>query len=67
MAEKKMRRVVVTAYPYASQNAEFEIPGDMDPESCEAQEYIRDHFNELSFDEPDLDYRGTEFDIGPLW
>ena len=58
-----MKKVTITAYPYARQTAEFEIPENLDDH--EEAEYIREHWKEIKFGKPELDYRGTDFDVYP--
>ena len=55
------KTVSVTAYPYAVQNGEIDIPNNISSEKI--QEYIRDHWNEIRFGDPELDYRGTDFEF----
>ena len=54
-------KVRVIAYPYAVQYGEIEVPNDVKGEDL--QEYISEHFDEVAFGEPELDYQGTEFDF----
>ena len=51
----------VTAYPYATQNGWIDVPPFIPEENV--QEYIENHFSEIEFDPPELDYNGTDFDI----
>ena len=52
----------IIAYPYATQNGTIAVPTDIKEEDL--QDYISEHFDEVVFEkEPELDYRGTEFDI----
>lgn len=53
-----MREVHITAYPYAAQTGIIEVPDGVD-----AEKYIKEHWNEVTFDEPELDYCGTDFDV----
>lgn len=59
-AEKKMKTVCVRAYPYATQEAEFMVPAGLSPE--EEHAFIEEHFKEIRFGAPDLDYKGTDFE-----
>ena len=52
--------VYVTAYPYASVTGTLEIPETV--QSDDIDEYINEHFDEIKFDEPELDYRNPDFD-----
>ena len=57
-----MKTATITAYPYATQTGLLNIPDDItDPD--ERKEYIENHWNEIEFGEPALDYCGTDFDI----
>ncbi len=58
-----MANKLVTAYPYARQSGEINVPDEIkdDEEACE--EYIREHWNDIKFDEVSLDYKGTDFDV----
>lgn len=49
----------ITFYPYATQTATLDIPEDVD----DVNEYIREHWSEIEFDEVELDYCGTDFDM----
>lgn len=53
-----MSKYLITAFPYATQYGRLEIPDDVE----EVKEYIKDHWNEIQFEEPELDYCGTDFD-----
>lgn len=59
-AEKKMKKVCVRAYPYATQEAEFMVPAGLSPE--EEHAFIEEHFKDIRFGAPDLDYKGTDFE-----
>ncbi len=52
----------VTAYPYAVQYGSLIVPDELS-DQAEIEEYVREHFDEIEFGEPDLDYAGTVFDI----
>lgn len=58
------KAVLVTAYPYAAQSAKFNIPAGLSPE--EERRYIEEHFKEIHFGAPKLDYKRTEFDYEEL-
>ena len=45
-----------TATPYATQHGTITVPDDV----VVTEDYIRDHWNEVKLDEPELDYRGTD-------
>ena len=61
MEEKRTRTISITAYPYAHQEGTLEIPTDLTED--EVREYVKDHFDDIDFDEVELDYVGTDFDI----
>lgn len=50
---------LVIAYPYATQSGTITVPDNTN----DVNEYIKDHWDDIEFDEPDLDYCGTDFDI----
>ena len=49
-------------HPYADQYAEIEIPHNITGTPA-IKEYIENHWHEIQFEEPDLDYSGTDFEI----
>lgn len=51
----------ITAQPFATQYGTIEVPDGLSEE--EVREYVNDHFNDIEFDEPDLDYAGTDIEI----
>lgn len=51
----------VTATPYTTQYGTIDVPADLPEERYEA--YVREHFGEIKFNEPSLDYAGTDIDI----
>ena len=62
MAKNKNTKTVnVTAYPYAVQYGSIEVDKNLSGE--ELTEYISEHWDEIQFGEPDLDYCGTDFDV----
>lgn len=54
-----MAKYHITAYPYATQSGEINIPDDI----TDVKAYVEEHWNEIEFDEPDLDYAGTDFEV----
>lgn len=54
-----VREVSVTAYPYASVEGTIKVPATVE----DVASYIAEHFNEICFSEPQLDFCGTEMDI----
>ena len=59
--EGEMRIVSITASPYATQYGELLVPKSLTGEKL--REYIRNHWGEIPFGEPELDYVGTDFEI----
>lgn len=57
----KPRTYSVTAYPYATQFGTIEVPADVDEENV--RDWIEEHFDEIDFSSPELDYCGTDFDV----
>ena len=57
-----VREVCVTVHPYATQYGTIGVP-----ERCQTEEEIRqfidEHFDWIAFGEPDLDYKGTDFEF----
>jgi len=56
-----MAKVIVVAYPYATVCAEFDVPDGLDEEKT--HEYVKNHWNNVPFGKPDLDFAGTDFDV----
>lgn len=50
----------IVAYPYAKQYGTIEIP-DSVPEE-EVDSYIETYWEKIKFEEPELDYAGTDFE-----
>lgn len=57
---KGTKIVHVTAYPYATQSADIEIPAGMSPE--EEHSYIEENFKNIQFGSPSLDYDGIDYE-----
>lgn len=53
------RKITITFYPYAIQYGTIEVDEDVNV----TDKYISEHFNEIKFEEPELDYVGTDFEI----
>ena len=49
MEQKRTRTISITAYPYAHQEGTLEIPLDLTED--EVREYVKDHFDDIDFDE----------------
>ena len=56
-----MKELTIVAYPYASQTGTLYVPDHIPPEDYE--QYVEDHFRDIIFQDPELDYRGTDFDV----
>ena len=54
-------KVSVEAYPYACVHGEIDVPDDM--EEYKIKQYVFEHWENIEFGEPDLDYAGTDFEI----
>ena len=48
----------VTAYPYAVTYGSINVPDDIE----DVREYISEHWDEIEFGQPVLDYCGTDFE-----
>ena len=62
MLQKEMNTtisVTVTAYPYATQYGKIEIPEGVE----DIRSYVSEHWDEIKFNEPDLDYAGADFEV----
>ena len=63
-----MKKISVQAYPFVTVTGSIDVPEGLTVD--EIYNYIRDHFNDIDFDEDalflrfrDLDFGGTDFDI----
>ena len=56
-----MKTIFVTAYPYATQFGKILIPDDIDDK--DVRDYLSEHFDEIKFEEPELDYCGCDFEV----
>ena len=56
-----MRDKNVVAFPYATVCGTIRIPENMPAEK--EQEYIEEHFGEIKFNEPTLDFAGAYFEF----
>ena len=59
-----MKQYHITAYPYATQTGIISVPAGVGDDDI--NDYIIEHWNEIKFDEPELDYAGTDFEIGEV-
>ena len=57
----KTRTLNVIAYPYAVMYGTIEVP--MEVTDDELDGYVTEHFDDVKFGEPQLDFKGTDFDI----
>ncbi len=57
----KTRTLNVTAYPCAVVSGTIEIPADVPDDKLDA--YVSEHFDDVDFGEPQLDFADTDFDI----
>lgn len=55
-----MKLYNITAYPYAMQRGFLRIPDTVSED--EMDEYIKKHWDGIEFEEPELDYAGTDFE-----
>ncbi len=56
----------ITFYPFAFQDAFLFIPKADLPSlrnADEIKEYVREHWEDIEFYDPELDYAGTDFDV----
>ena len=59
-----MKQYRVTAYPYATQTGIISVPASVGDDDI--YDYITEYWNKIKFDEPELDYAGTDFEIGEV-
>ena len=57
-----MKEVWVTAYPFTVREGYIDVPDEI-TDSGKIKSYITAHWDEITFCQPDFDYRGTDFDI----
>ena len=51
--------VTVRAYPYAAIYGTIEVPEGTE----NIDDYVYDNFGDISFGEPDLDFKGAEYEL----
>lgn len=56
-----MKTISVTVYPFATQYGEIKVPENISDD--ELHDYIADHFEDIEFDPPELDYCGADFEL----
>lgn len=54
----KRKAIHVTAYPYAVTYGVIKVPVDVK----DVKQYLIDHWTEIKFGNPDLDYAGIDFE-----
>ena len=54
---------IYKVYAYITMDGDIEIPDDITED--EAHDYIGEHLTEVNFNEPWIDYQGTEFEVEP--
>lgn len=60
--EHKTKTVEVTAYPYATQFGSIQVPEELE-DGDELHDYIEEHWNDIKFSEPELEYCGIDFEF----
>ena len=55
------KTLYITALPYATQNGTIQVPADLTEEDY--HDYVQEHFDDIEFNEIDLDYCGTDIEI----
>lgn len=58
-----MKRFLITAYPYATQFGRLDIPEEIADDKDAVSDYIKDHFDEVYFSEPELSYWDADFEF----
>lgn len=56
-----MKEIEICAYPYAVQFGKINIPNEVPKE--EYKNYIINHWNDIKFGDPELDYENTDFEF----
>lgn len=56
-----MKTYYVVASPYATVEGSISVPDEI--EEDDVYDYIREHIDDVSFGEANLDYAGTDLDI----
>ncbi len=60
--KQKTKTYWITAHPYANQEGCIEVPAEIQDD--EVQDWIENHFENIKFEEAQLDYRGADFEYG---
>ncbi len=58
---KGVREVTIMAHPLANVTGTIQIPNNITEEE-DIEEYIREHFKDIKFGEPELDYMSIDFE-----
>lgn len=60
----KMKKVDVFCHPFCDTHGTIKVPTEIvDAGKMSVVDYINEHFDDIKFGEPDLNYRGTDYDI----
>lgn len=54
-----MKEVTVTAYPFATTSGTLKIPDEV----TDIRQFVKEHWDDIEFGSPDLDYCGTDFEV----
>lgn len=54
-----MKTVSVDVFPFVSMKGTLDVPDDV----SDTEEYIKEHFNDIRFSEPNFDFAGADIDI----
>lgn len=66
--DPSLKKISVSVHPYCNQSGDIYVPADMQVNDeqeeilPDCEEYIRDHWDDILFSEPDIDSRGTDFE-----
>lgn len=60
-----MKRFLITAHPYVTQFGSIDVPDEIadSDDKDDVSNYINEHFYDIDFDKPMLDYFGTDFEF----
>lgn len=60
----EMKKVDVFCHPFCDTHGTIKVPTEIvDAGKMSVVDYINEHFDDIKFGEPDLNYRGTDYDI----
>ena len=57
----EMITISVEAHPYANINGTIKVPKNLAP--AKMREYVDNHFNKIKFEEPRLNFKGTDYEL----